>query len=93
MREQTKVERTSISLSPELFSAAQHYAASEGRTFSGLIAILIRDHLVAHNALPTSTDAERQTVLDGLAEAYSIDELRGILSQRTVDQAVNTPTN
>jgi hypothetical protein len=81
------VERTSISLSPELFAAAQRYASNEGRTFSGLIATLIRDHLAAHNALPKSDDARKQAALAAMSELYSDDEISALVKARTTPEA------
>jgi hypothetical protein len=85
---QNKTERTTISLDSELMQAAQRFAANEGKSFSGLVAMLLRDHLTAHNALPTTEDAERQTVLTQLEEVMPLEEMRQIISQRTAAQAV-----
>jgi hypothetical protein len=68
-----------ICLDKELLEAARNAAKQDGRSLSNYIQNLVRNDLQKD---------ESQTVLDGLAEAYSIDELRGILSQRTADQAV-----
>lgn len=67
--------------------AAQSFAGNEGRTFSGMIAILLREHLTAHGALPSQDDAEWQVICAGLKEVCTKDELREILDRRTTPEA------
>ena len=89
-----KATKITISVPANLAKAAENFAAVRtGGNLSRVFAEALRAHLEANGALPKPEDDERQSVLSGLAEAYSLDELRGILSRRTADQVAATPNN
>ncbi|MBN1404160.1 MAG: hypothetical protein JW942_06830 [Opitutales bacterium] len=83
-----------MSLSGRIMQASKAYATEHGRKFSTVVEDALREHLEAHDALPNSDDAELQATLSGLAEAYTTDELRSILNQRTaIEACVNSERN
>ena len=67
-----------ICLDKELLEAARKAAKQDGRSLSNYIQILVRNDL---------RKDEADSVLDGLSEAYSTDELRNILEKRTREKA------
>lgn len=82
------VERTGISLPAPLMGAAKAFAERARKPFSKLVQEALREHLERHNALPEQ-QTEKEAVMRGLEEAFSIEELRSMLERRTREQSTH----
>jgi hypothetical protein len=78
----------SLSMPEPLLRDVDRYCATAKITRSMFFQSLAESHLAAQGALSLPDDAEMQSLLDGLRETCTKDELRAILSERTAAQAV-----
>jgi len=82
--------KVGVSVPESLARAAEKYAAANANgNLSRVFQDALREHLSANGALPAPEEAEREKRIAELEAAYTPDEIRALIAQRTESSVGN----